>query len=91
MTMKVAIVGSRQYTNKRRLLYVNKVKLLSHNLDNFNQKLDRNIFKNLEKNVKKQQKYTKKMFFIEKKYRNLNDAVFREIDGLIKNGFFKKN
>ena len=31
------------------------------------------------------------MFFIEKKYRNLNESLYQEIELVKKNVFFKKN
>ena len=89
INLKSDILGP--YINRRSELYHNKVKLISHDLNNYKQNLNKNIFNVLEKNIKNHKKFMKKIFFIEKKYRNLNETLYQEIEIVKKNEFFKKN
>tara|TARA_B100000989_G_scaffold296147_1_gene278749 strand:+ start:35069 stop:36256 length:1188 start_codon:yes stop_codon:yes gene_type:complete len=82
INLKSDILG--YYINKRSELYSRKVKLVTHNLNNYEDKINKKMLNLLKKNIKKQKLFLKKTFFTDDNYKNLNVAISEEINILTK-------
>ena len=79
------------YINKRSELYRNKVHLITHDLNNYDKKINENMIHTLQKNIKNHKKFMEKTFFLEKNYLHLNEAILNEIKVVKDNKFFNKD